>query len=120
MKRPVNKLDSIAARAAFARKLVEDSLGPAGKDPRDVLQPWDRENFLGADSVQLRIPLRDPVEVRQHLRLVEAAVRAVLVSLDPMTMGDRSALLLVQTAIKGLSKKINAYRVKKPSAADAT
>lgn len=67
------------ARAAWPKNLAEDSLGDT-RDPRDVLGTWERQNFFGRKAVQLRIPLRDPVEALNHLGLIEEAFHTLIAS----------------------------------------
>jgi hypothetical protein len=106
-------LNDPAARAAVARKIARDSQPGPTVDRHGVLSQWDRETFFAFDSVQLRIPLRDPTMVRVHLRLMEEAVHALRFRLDQSKEGDRSDLLLVQGVMKGLNQKLNAYRSRK-------
>ena len=100
-------------RALWAKKIVEDSAGSSDRDPRDVLTAWDREFMLGYNSVQLRIPLRDPVELRRHLELVEAAVRELRYTLGLRIQSDRVDLMTAQGVFRSLTKKLNAMRYTK-------
>jgi hypothetical protein len=79
------------------------------RDPRDVLSGWERDSAFGAKSVQLRIPLRDPVEVRNHLKLLAKAVDDLRFKLD-RTRGDQLDLKMVEGQFKALNHHINAYR----------
>jgi hypothetical protein len=92
-----------------AREIV-DAVGriESDPDPRDVLSPWERGAF-GAKSVQLRLPLRDPVEVRNHLKLIAKAVEDLRFKLDH-TRGDRLDLKTVEGQVKELNRHLNAYR----------
>ena len=98
----------LKARTAWARRFVADSTGE--NDPRDVLSGWERETFFGSNSVQLRIPLRDPVEVRRHLTLIEDTVHALRLRIEQTPGDDRTDLLTVRGVVKVLNHKLNAFR----------
>lgn len=102
--------DGAIARAMFAKQLVADSAGLDERDPRDVLSSWDRDSFFGGKTVQLRIPLRDPVEVRRHLAIAEAAIHELRCKLDAQRNTDRQDLLMVVGVVRALNQKLNAYR----------
>lgn len=78
------------------------------QDPRDVLTRWERD-FFGAASVQLRIPLRDPVEVQTHLKLTIETLMSLQRHLQH-SPSDRHALKTVEGDVKALNRKLNAYR----------
>jgi hypothetical protein len=99
-------LNNAALRAEFAKKIVADS---ADEYDGDVLTPFDRD-IVGASSVQLRIPLKDPVALRTHLALIEETARALRLRLE-QSAKDRSHLFTARGVIRQLNKRINAYRV---------
>ena len=103
-------LDNPAERAAWAKKLAKESAPKGERDARDTLSGWDRDMFFGGKAVQLRIPLLDPVMVRTHLAMVEAAVRDLRLHLEQVKETDRSALLTVHGAVRTLNQKLNAYK----------
>lgn len=96
-------------RAAFGKKLAHDNLLNK-QNPNDVLPAWTRDNFFGAAAVQMRLPLRDPVEVRRHLAIVEQSIHDLRVHLDQVNVNDRSALLTVHGSIRTLNQRLNAYK----------
>lgn len=90
------------------RRIAAEAMEGSERDPRDVLSEFDR-NIVGAMSVVIKVPLRDPVEVRRHLAILEDGLhqlRFVLEGRNP----DRSLLWAVRGGIRQLNKKINAYR----------
>jgi hypothetical protein len=99
-----------AARAAWAKQLVADSAPVSSRDPRDLMSNWERDTYLGFNAVQLRIPLRDPLEARHHLALVEQAFRELRLRLEQAPAGDRSDLLTIQATVRTLTKKLNAVK----------
>ena len=93
----------------IGRRIVAESLrGQAGDDPRDVLTEWERD-LVGPTSIDLRIPLRDPMMLRRHLALAEETFRAIRLRMERRGM-DRSDLLMARLALRILHKKLNAYR----------
>jgi hypothetical protein len=96
------------ARAAWAKQLVDDSGGRV--QSRDVLSDWDRDMFFNGKTVQLRLPLRDPAEVRRHLALTVDTLTALLKRLQDQPKGDRTDLLTVHGVIRALNQKLNAHR----------
>lgn len=99
--------------ATIGRQIAAESRGSPDMDPRDVLSKWDRETFFQWDSVQLRIPLRDPTEVRQHLKIMSDVIHDLLYKLEKDPRGDRTDLLTVHSVVKSLNQKLNAYRSRK-------
>lgn len=97
-----------AQRALWAKRLVQDSADD--QDPRDVLNSWERQTFFAFDSVQLRIPLLDPVQARRHLNCILGALQELVYKLEQTPEGDRLDLLTIQNVVKGVNQKINAYR----------
>ena len=91
------------------KRIVRESKVKEGRDARDVLSEWDQEHFFGGKTVQLRLPLRDPAEVKRHLMLIEDVVHSLITRLENRTT-DRSDLLAVQGAIKALTHRLNAYK----------
>lgn len=91
-------------RAAFAKDLVAKS----DTAPGDTLSEFDRA-IVGSDSVIIRIPLRDPMEVRRHLSMIEETARQLRLRLE-RNATDRSHLFMVRGVIRALHKKLNAYR----------
>lgn len=100
-----------AQRAAWAKELVQERID--GRDPRQTLNNWERDTFFAFDSVQLRIPLRDPVEVRQHVDFILGAFQQLALRLEQLPEGDRTDLLTVQSVVKALNQKLNAYQSRK-------
>lgn len=105
--------------AEAARRIVEESLGgppgvnrarrlAEGTDIRDVLAPSDRA-IVGTDAVRLNLPLRDPVECRRHLAMIEDVAHRLQRLLD-QNKPDRSLLFSVRGELRSLNKKLNAYR----------
>ena len=103
--------ESPAARAAWAKKLVQDT--DDGRDPRDVLSGWERENFFAWDSVQLRLPLRDPVEARRYIDLILGTFQELSFKLERTPEGDRMDLLTIHSVVKALNQKLNDYPSRK-------
>lgn len=101
-----------AARAAWAKELVRSTLDE--RDPRDTLGSWERDVFFEFDRVQLRIPLRDPVQVRNHIGLILGALQELAFKLEQTPQGDRMDLLTVHSVVKALNQKLNAYRSRMP------
>lgn len=106
-------LDDPVARQVFARNLV-DSSKPKNPDadPRDVLTPFSRD-LVGVKNVMLNIPLRDPVEVRRYLALLEETCRELRLRLVQHGT-DQSHLFMVRGVMRQLNKKMNAYRKPRP------
>lgn len=102
------KLDDPVARAVAARAIAESTGGRI--EPRDPLTPYEREMYLAWDSAQLRVPLRNRAEVKVHLEMIEEAVRGIREDLDKRPRTERSDLMHVQTTLRGLNRKLNAYR----------
>jgi hypothetical protein len=102
-------LDDPETRAAWARDLVAKS-APKNKesDPRDTLSPFERD-IVGGNSVVLKIPLRDPVELRRHLAMAEETMRELRLRLE-QSAKDRSHLFMARAVIRSLHLKINPYR----------
>lgn len=90
--------------AALGKQIAAESLGSG-----DVLSEFDR-NIVGGDSVRLNLPLRDPVECRRHLALLEDTVHRLRMLLEERRP-DRSLLFMVRGELRSLNKKLNAYRV---------
>jgi hypothetical protein len=103
-------LDNPIARSQWARKLVDDTAPKKDEldDARDVLTPFDRD-IVGAASVTIKLPLRDPTEVRRHLALIEETARALRLRLEKRDT-DRGHLFMVRGAFRSLHQKLNAYR----------
>ena len=103
-------LSDPTARARWAKELV-DASRPREEldDPRDVLCEFDR-SIVGAKSVNLKFPLRDPQECRRHLELAEETLRALRLKLEGRRT-DRSHLFMARGVLRDLNQKINAYRM---------
>ena len=103
-------LSDPAARARWAKELV-DASRPREElaDPRDVLCEFDR-SIVGHKAVALKIPLRDPQELRRHLALAEETFRALRLQLEGRRT-DRSHLFMGRGVLRDLNQKINAYRM---------
>ena len=89
--------------AAIGKQIAEESRGSG-----DVLSAFDRD-IVGTDSVRLNLPLRDPVECRRHLALLEDTVHRLRLLLEERKP-DRSLLFMVRGELRQLNKKLNAYR----------
>lgn len=96
-------------RDAFVKDLARDNRLNK-ENPNDVLPSWDRDNFFGGKSVQLRIPLGDPVTARRHIDLVYQAMHDLRVHMDQLKVTDRSALLYVHGAFRTLNQRLNSYK----------
>lgn len=97
-------------RARAAAEIARESAPPKDdlRDPRDVLTDFDRD-IVGAKSVTIKLPLRDPVEVRRHLAIMEETCRALRLRLQERST-DRGHLFMVRSVLRGLHQKLNAYR----------
>ena len=94
--------------ATLGKQIAEESRGRPDMDPRDVLSPFDRD-VIGTDAVRLNLPLRDPVECRRHLALLEDTVHRLRMLLEERKP-DRSLLFMVRGEMRQLNRKLNAYR----------
>jgi hypothetical protein len=94
--------------AILGKQIAEESRGSPDMDPRDVLTAFDR-SIVGSDSVRLNLPLRDPVECRRHLALIEDTVHRLRLLLEERRP-DRSLLFMVRGELRQLNRKLNAYR----------
>ena len=90
--------------SALGKQIAAESLGSG-----DVLSEFDR-NIVGGESVRLNLPLRDPVECRRHLALLEDTAHRLRMLLEERRP-DRSLLFMVRGELRSLNKKLNAYRV---------
>jgi len=95
-----------AERTEFARKLVRES---AGDEPLDERNQLDKD-MLGPQRVRLEVPVRSVEETRRLLVLLSNEFRDMAVALERATEKDRTLLLGVQSRIRRLNLKINAYR----------
>lgn len=96
-------------RAKAAKENVEASRPRDEEhDPRDVLSEFDRD-IVGAKSVNIRLPLRDPQECRVHLGMLEETCRALRLNLEGKRT-DRTHLFMVRGVLRELNQKLNAYR----------
>ena len=77
-------------------------------DPRDVLSAFDR-TIVGGNSVVIKLPLRDPVEVKRHLALIEETCRELRLRMEHKST-DRGHLFMVRGVMRMLHQKLNAYR----------
>ena len=102
-------LNDPAARARWAKELVDASRPREEHDPRDVLCEFDR-SIVGTKAVALKFPLRDPQELRRHLALAEETFRALRLQLEGRRT-DRSHLFMGRGVLRDLNQKINAYRM---------
>lgn len=93
---------------AIGRQIAADAMRDTDRDPRDVLNEFDR-SIVGTDSVRLLLPLRDPVECRRHLALIEDTVHRLRMLLEERRP-DRSLLFMVRGEMRRLNQKVNAYR----------
>lgn len=89
--------------ASLGKQIAAESLGSG-----DVLSPFDRD-VIGADAVRLNLPLRDPVECRRHLALLEDTAHRLRMLLEERKP-DRSLLFMVRGELRQLNRKLNAYR----------
>lgn len=102
-------LDDAVARAQAAKEIARDSL-PRNeeRDPRDTLADFD-QMIVGGKSVIIKLPLRDPVEVRRHLAMIEETVRGLRLRMQDKAT-DRSHLFTARGVLRQLHQKLNAYR----------
>lgn len=91
-----------------AQQIAREAMGNNDRDVRDVLSQFDRD-IIGPDSVMLRLPLRDPVEVRRHLAMIEDVAHRLRMQLEERRP-DRSLLFMVRGEWRKLHQKLNAYR----------
>lgn len=89
--------------ASIGRQIARDS-----ETPGDPLSEFDR-SIVGGDSVRLNLPLRDPVECRRHLALIEDVAHRLRMQLEDRRP-DRSLLFMVRGELRMLNRKLNAYR----------
>lgn len=94
--------------ATIGRQIAAESRGSPNMDPRDVLNAFDR-SIVGENSVRLTLPLRDPVECRRHLALIEETAHRLRLLLEERRP-DRSLLFMVRGELRQLNRKLNAYR----------
>lgn len=95
---------------ADAKEIAAAAMRKTRVDPRHTENDWSVELF-GLDArAQLRLPIRDTVEVRRYLRVMITDLTALALQLDGWKGPDRAALLLTKAAIKDINQKINAYR----------
>lgn len=87
----------------IGRQIAADSLRA------DVLNDFDR-TIAGPPVVQVRIPLRDPAELKRHLLILSGVVSDALAMIDQSGRKDRSVLLDVRGRFRAANQKINAYR----------
>ena len=88
---------------SLGRKIAAESMNA------DRLHAFDRD-IVGGDSVQLRIPLLDPVALKQHLQMLAVTLSDCLVLCDQAKRGERGILLDVRGRLRNTNQKINAYR----------
>lgn len=108
------RLDDPAARAVAAKAIANAAGGRI--EPRDPLTPYERDMYLAWDSVQLRVPLRNRAEVKIHLEMIEEAARSMRDDLEKRPRTERSDLMHVQMTLRGLNRKLNAYRTSRRGA----
>jgi hypothetical protein len=103
-------LDNPVARQQFARELAKSSMGGGDEDgpAADMLSAFDR-SIVGGNSVIIKLPLRDPVEVRRYLGLIEETCRELRLRMEQRST-DRSHLFMVRGVLRVLHKKLNAYK----------
>lgn len=88
---------------AIGRTIAQESRGGL-----DTLGQFDRA-IVGAKNVRLNLPLRDPVEVKRHLSMIEDTVHRLRLLLEERKP-DRSLLFMVRGELRQLNQKLNAYR----------
>lgn len=103
-------LDNPVERRRLARENVRSS-APKDEDvdPREVLSTWSREMRVLVRNARINIPLRDPIEVRRHLALIEDVIHNLRVQLVQRG-SDESLLILARGTLRTLNQRINAYR----------
>lgn len=102
-------LNDPAARQAFAKELARVVMKDNDMvDARDVLTPFDRM-VVGGASVIVKLPLRDPVEVKRHLAIIEETCRELRLRMEHKST-DRGHLFMVRGVMRMLHQKLNAYR----------
>jgi hypothetical protein len=91
--------------------VAEAFRGNAGGDASDVLGDWERDLASGgAKSVDVRIPLKDPMMLRRHLAMIEETCHQIRVRMERGGSKDRSDLIMARGVLRLLHKKLNAYR----------
>lgn len=99
-------MSKLNTKAVAKAAVVRASKAPANAPTHDCLPEYDRD-IVGRTRAQIRIPLLDPVQVKEHLAMVRAACdNAIKIVGAPGT--DRSALLAVRSLLEGTNKVINA------------
>lgn len=102
-------LNDPVARQQFAKELARTVMKDSDvDDPRDVLSAFDR-TIVGGASVIVKLPLRDPVEVKRHLAIIEETCRELRLRMEHKST-DRSHLFMVRGVMRVLHQKLNAYR----------
>ena len=87
----------------IARKIARESLH------EDRLGTFDRD-IAGPPSIQIRIPLLDPVALKNHLQMLAVTVSDCLVLCDQTKRGDRGILIDVRGRLRLVNQRVNAYR----------
>ena len=98
-----------SVRAAAAKIAAESGLD----DPMSIKSTMDRD-IIGGSSVQVRLPLRDPAQVKHHLQLLIVVATECVALIDRNAMRDRSVLMDVRTRLRWAGKKINCYMRVRP------
>lgn len=101
-------LNDPVARQQFAKELARVVMQDTDADLRDVLTPFARD-IVGGASVIVKLPLRDPVEVKRHLALIEETCRELRLRMEHKST-DRGHLFMVRGVMRMLHQKLNAYR----------
>lgn len=101
-------LNDPIARQQFAKELARTVMKDGVDDARDVLSAFDR-TIVGGNSVVIKLPLRDPVEVKRHLALIEETCRELRLRMEHKST-DRSHLFMVRGVMRLLHQRLNAYR----------
>jgi hypothetical protein len=101
-------LDDPVARQRFAKDLARTVMKDNVDDARDVLSAFDR-TIVGGNSVVVKLPLRDPVEVKRHLAIIEETCRELRLRMEHKST-DRGHLFMVRGVMRLLHQKLNAYR----------
>lgn len=92
------------------QQVARESAAPRSvhQHPGDTLSDFDRM-IAGANSVQVRLPLRDVSEMRRHLDVLAGALNDARAMLDHSGQKDRSLIIAVHGIFRQASRRINAF-----------
>jgi hypothetical protein len=101
-----------AGRKQAVEEILRDSADGAesADSAKDVLSEWDRDNFIFADSAQVRIPLQSSESVCRNLKFLIAVAETLVTDLQAEGVSERTKLMSAHMTIRRLNGRINAYR----------